>query len=71
MTNNYGIPNEIEQKVRKRDKSCVYCGKRLKEYYVGKGGDKATIEHVNNDGSYDGNGILLSAVILAIQVKGE
>lgn len=53
MVNEYGIHEEIEQKVRKRDKHCVYCHIRLKEYYAGKGKDKATIEHMNNDGPYD------------------
>jgi len=53
MVNNYSIPEELEQKIRKRDKFCVYCGIKLKGFYPGKGKDKATIEHMNNDGPYD------------------
>ena len=53
MTNNYGMPDWLEKKVRNRDKFCVYCHVKLKEYYKGKGKNKATIEHMNNDGPLD------------------
>ena len=52
MTNNWNIPNWLEEKVRKRDKFCVYCHVKLKEYPHTKGTphDKATWEHIDNDG---------------------
>lgn len=52
MTNNYNIPDWLEEKVRSRDTSCVYCHVKLKEYPRTKGtpSDKATFEHVDNDG---------------------
>jgi len=50
--NKWGIPYSIEEKVKKRDKFCVYCHIKLKEYSRTKGtpGDKATWEHIKNDG---------------------
>ena len=50
--NNWGIPDWLEEKVRKRDKLCVYCGVKMKEYPHTKGtpSDKATFEHIDNDG---------------------
>lgn len=53
MVNNYGISEELEQKIRKRDKACVYCHAKLKPYTQARGTNKATIEHMNNDGPYD------------------
>ncbi|MEK7073155.1 MAG: HNH endonuclease [Patescibacteria group bacterium] len=52
MSNNYSIPNWLEEKVRSRDKFCVYCHTELKEYLHTKGtpSDKATFEHIDNDG---------------------
>ena len=52
MTNNYNIPNWLEEKVRDRDKNCVYCDVKLKNHPRAKGtpGDKATFEHIDNDG---------------------
>src|SRR5215510_485146 len=44
MSNRFGIPAEVEQKIRLRDSCCVYCGKRFS-------GDSRqhmpTIEHLN------------------------
>ena len=50
--NNWGIPAWLEEKVRKRDKFCVYCHVKMKEYPHTKGTphDKATWEHIDNDG---------------------
>jgi 5-methylcytosine-specific restriction endonuclease McrA len=50
--NKWGIPNWLEEKVKKRDKFCVYCHVKLKEYPRTKGtpGDKATWEHIDNNG---------------------
>lgn len=55
MSNKYGIPEKDEQEIRARDKNCVYCHKAMKEYASTKGtpGDKATIEHLSNDGPSD------------------
>ncbi len=52
MTNNYNIPNWLEEKVRNRDKFCVYCHAKLEEHPHTNGtpGDKATFEHIDNDG---------------------
>lgn len=52
MSNNYNIPDWLEKKVKDRDKTCVYCNVKIKEYPRAKGtpGDKATFEHIDNDG---------------------
>jgi hypothetical protein len=52
MTNNYNIPDWLEKKVKIRDQFCVYCQVKLKEYPHTKGtpSDKATFEHIDNDG---------------------
>jgi len=50
--NKWAIPNWLEEKVKKRDKFCAYCNIKLKEYPLKKGTplDKATWEHIDNDG---------------------
>jgi hypothetical protein len=47
--NKWGIPVEIENKVKLRDKCCVYCGKEFNKP-VGINGKlcKATWEHIDN-----------------------
>ena len=50
MTNKYNIPKELEAKIRKKYSHCVFCGIKLKDYYPEKGNDKATIEHIDNNG---------------------
>ena len=48
MTNNFGIPKKEEQKIRARDKKCVYCNKEMiTPYNRKKHGDSATIEHLS------------------------
>jgi len=49
--NRWGIPDAVEKKVRKRDKLCVYCHIKLREYprAIGVPRNKATWEHINND----------------------
>ena len=49
--NQWGIPGWLEDKIKKRDKCCVYCGVPLKEYPHTRGNskDKATWEHIDND----------------------
>jgi 5-methylcytosine-specific restriction endonuclease McrA len=49
MSNSFGIPQEIELKIRKRDKKCVYCNKKmLCPYTSKKHNDSATIEHLRH-----------------------
>jgi hypothetical protein len=49
--NRWGIPERLEGRIRKRDKLCVYCHIRLREYprRTGVPRNKATWEHINND----------------------
>src|SRR5262245_40086870 len=44
MSNRFGIPAEVEQRIRARDTRCVYCGKN---YSQSSHKDIATIEHLN------------------------
>jgi len=50
MANSYGISERDEQRIRARDKRCVYCGAKFRKsprrYWP-------TIEHFNNDGPFD------------------
>ena len=48
MANQYGIPDEIEKRIRARDKDCVYCAKPMIKF-TSKGNrkDMATIEHLD------------------------
>jgi hypothetical protein len=47
----YKIPIELFEKIRMRDKECVYCHREMKEYPHHRGcpSDKATIEHMDGD----------------------
>lgn len=49
--NRRGIPKELEQEVKIRDKNCVYCGIRLQEVVArsGSSGCLGTWEHIIND----------------------
>lgn len=51
MANSWNIPDELEEKVRQRDKLCVYCRVEMKVHRHAKGTprDKATFEHIDND----------------------
>ena len=55
MANKYGLSEKDELEIRARDKTCVFCHRTMKDYIKTKGtpGDKATIEHLNNDGPFD------------------
>ena len=44
MSNRFGIPPDVEQRLRARDACCVYCGKRFSDR---SRKDSATIEHLN------------------------
>jgi len=48
MANRWGIPEEVEKIVRKRDTSCVYCGVRFSEENISRK-DKPSWEHIVND----------------------
>ena len=49
--NRWGIPKELEEEVKARDKTCVYCDFRLIEVSPRDGSRKrtATWEHIVND----------------------
>ena len=48
MANQFGIPENELQKIRNRDKKCVYCHKIMINPYNSKNHkDSATIEHLN------------------------
>jgi len=49
--NNWGIPDWLEEEVKKRDKACVYCGVQLIERMPQRGPRRAvaTWEHIIND----------------------
>ena len=44
MSNKYGIPVDVEHRIRARDTSCVYCAK---EFSADSRRDMPTIEHLN------------------------
>ena len=49
MSNKYGLPESEVDRVRARDKRCVYCGKEMVKPIRGKSSrDWATIEHLNH-----------------------
>src|SRR5216683_855928 len=50
MSNRFGIPPSIEDKLRDRDRRCIYCRKAMKAYprTHGTPADKATIEHLDH-----------------------
>ena len=51
--NRWGIPKELEQEIKARDKACVYCGVKLLEVIPPGNSRKAmaTWEHIVNDAS--------------------
>lgn len=48
MANRWGIPKEVEEFVKKRDKSCVYCGIEFKLDEKSRK-NKPSWEHIIND----------------------
>lgn len=53
MPNNFGIPEDVEKKIRYRDKVCVYCRGEMIYPCVGKDRRKwATIEHFREEGPF-------------------
>ena len=51
--NNWGIPDWLEEEVKERDKTCLYCGILMIEKTPPNGSrkDVATWEHIINDAS--------------------
>ncbi len=51
MANKWNIPDWLEQKLIKSQKTCAFCRVEMKDYSHTKGtpGDKATWEHLDND----------------------
>jgi hypothetical protein len=51
--NRWGIPDQLEEEVKKRDKACIYCGVQMIEQMPLCGSRKtaATWEHIINDAS--------------------
>lgn len=53
MPNNFGIPEEVEQRIRHRDRVCVYCRETMIYPCVGDDRRKwATIEHFREEGPF-------------------
>ncbi|MFL1011124.1 HNH endonuclease [Flavisericum labens] len=48
MANRWGVPKEVEDYVKKRDVSCVYCGKEFSENLQSRK-QKPSWEHIVND----------------------
>jgi hypothetical protein len=47
MANQYGLPEEKLENIRARDKTCVYCHKKMVDTSSVNRRDWATIEHLN------------------------
>jgi hypothetical protein len=54
MGNRFGIPEEIERRLRERFKTCAYCGREMQLHAGVRGcpADKVTIEHLNRHGPF-------------------
>lgn len=54
MSNRFGIPEEVEQRIRRRDKACVYCHMIMREYSYREAtrNGMATIEHFREEGPF-------------------
>src|SRR6476646_776968 len=54
LANQFGIPEEVERRLRVRFKGCAYCGTAMQAHPGVKGcpTDKATIEHLNRKGPF-------------------
>ena len=48
MSNNWNIPDWLENEVRKRDRACVYCGNEFTPAKISKK-SAASWEHIIND----------------------
>lgn len=54
MANRFGIPNDVEQRLRSRHPVCAYCRREMVTHARESGcpKDKATIEHLNRNGPF-------------------
>jgi len=54
MANKFGIPQEVESRLRRKFKVCAYCRRAMQEYagVMGCPRDKATVEHLNRNGPF-------------------
>lgn len=53
MSNRFGIPEEVEKRIRERDLNCVYCHKlMIYPYEPSNHSDSATIEHFKEKGPF-------------------
>jgi hypothetical protein len=54
LVNRFGIPQEVERRLRQKFKDCAHCRQPMKEHTHEKGcpSDKATIEHLNRKGPF-------------------
>jgi hypothetical protein len=54
MANQFGIPRDVETRLRQRFKTCAYCRQPMQEHAGVRGcpKDKVTIEHMNWDGPF-------------------
>src|SRR5262245_48351039 len=55
MANSFGIPEEVECRLRQKFKVCAYCRHEMQEYagVLGCSQYEATIEHLNRNGPFD------------------
>lgn len=59
-SNNYGIPAEVLEKIKKEDTDCVYCHKKMiYPWDPNNREDCATIEHLNHKKDWDSVGSYL------------
>jgi hypothetical protein len=53
LSNKFQIPIEVEQRIRERDKNCVYCNKKMIKPEIGyRRCDWATFEHFREQGPF-------------------
>lgn len=53
MHNKFGIPEDVEKRIRERDIKCVYCSNLMfYPYDPSNRSDSATIEHFREDGPF-------------------
>lgn len=53
MANRFGIPEEVERRIRQRDEECVYCRKTMTNPKAeGSRTDWVTIEHLRERGPF-------------------
>lgn len=70
MANNWGIPIEVEQAVRIRDKACVYCRTSFYDVPVSRK-SKPTWEHIVNDVRINGSSNIALCCLSCNSSKGS